>query len=152
MKVFQTDSSGFYVGEVTAAPDPLELGNFLIPAGCVLEAPPVAGPQLAARRVAGVWQVVPDMVGAAYWDAEGKPRKIEQRGEGLPQGASWAEPEAIKTARIAQEAQAAAMAELMEIDLASIRAMREYIAAKADAPQWIKNHEAAAQTARGKLA
>jgi hypothetical protein len=41
--------------------------------------------------------------------------------------------------------------ELLEIDLASIRAMREYIASKADAPQILKDRETAAQAARAKL-
>lgn len=41
--------------------------------------------------------------------------------------------------------------ELAAIDLASIRAMREYIAAKADAPQVLKDREAAAVALRAKL-
>jgi hypothetical protein len=44
-----------------------------------------------------------------------------------------------------------AEAELKSIDLLSIRAMREYIASKADAPQILKDRETSAQAARAKL-
>lgn len=46
---------------------------------------------------------------------------------------------------------AAAIAELAAIDLASIRALREYVAAQADAPQILKDRENAAKLARAKL-
>ncbi len=46
---------------------------------------------------------------------------------------------------------AEAKAKLREIDIASIRALREYVAAQADAPQTIKDREAAAIAERGKL-
>lgn len=54
-------------------------------------------------------------------------------------------------AEIDAERRAAAMAELRAIDLASIRSIREYIAAKADAPQILKDREAASVAARAKL-
>lgn len=50
------------------------------------------------------------------------------------------------------EIAARALAELASIDIASIRAMREYIAAKPDAPQVLKDREAQAIAARAKLA
>lgn len=40
---------------------------------------------------------------------------------------------------------------LAEIDLKSIRSLREYIAAKEDAPEFIKNYETAAAKERAKL-
>lgn len=46
----------------------------------------------------------------------------------------------------------AAKVKLAEIDLASIRSIREWLAAQPTAPQWVKDHEAAAQTERAKLA
>lgn len=46
---------------------------------------------------------------------------------------------------------AAALRELAALDLASIRAMREYIASKPDAPQVLKDREAAAVAARARL-
>ena len=39
-------------------------------------------------------------------------------------------------------------AELREIDLQSIRSLREYIASKPDAPQWLKDQEDAATVTR----
>lgn len=48
-------------------------------------------------------------------------------------------------------AAAAAKARLVEIDIASVRAIREYIAAKPDAPKELKDREAEAAVERGKL-
>jgi hypothetical protein len=49
------------------------------------------------------------------------------------------------------ENKAQAVAELLAIDAGSIRAIREYIASKADAPAILKDKEAAAVLARVKL-
>lgn len=38
--VYQTDDNGVYVGEAAADPDPQNIGNWLIPAGCVQIKPP----------------------------------------------------------------------------------------------------------------
>lgn len=46
---------------------------------------------------------------------------------------------------------AAALAELAALDLASIRPIREYLAALPDAPQFLKDREAAAVAARARL-
>lgn len=60
--------------------------------------------------------------------------------------------EAAADAAAAEAGRLAALAELAAIDAASIRAMREYIAGKPDAPQVLKDRETTAQAARGKLA
>ncbi len=44
-----------------------------------------------------------------------------------------------------------ALAKLKEIDLKSIRSLREWLASQEGAPEWIKAREAEAQTERGKL-
>lgn len=54
-------------------------------------------------------------------------------------------------AEIDAEESARALAELREIDMASIRAIREYVASKADAPQYLKDKEAAAIAARARV-
>ncbi|MDD2932746.1 MAG: hypothetical protein PHO76_02565 [Methylotenera sp.] len=54
-------------------------------------------------------------------------------------------------AQLAENAKAQALAELATIDASSVRALREYIASKADAPQWLKDKDAAAVLARSKL-
>lgn len=61
------------------------------------------------------------------------------------------EQEAMTIAVPVIDAKAAAMAALVAIDLASIRALREYVASKADAPQILKDREAAAVVERAKL-
>ena len=68
MQVFQTDHEGFYVGPLLADPDPLDDGNWLIPAGCVTEAPPALLEGQRARLVSGSWTVV---------DPEPAPEPIE---------------------------------------------------------------------------
>ena len=54
--------------------------------------------------------------------------------------------EQIKAREVAK-----AQADLSALDLKSIRALREYIAAKPDAPAFIKQHETDAAALRGKL-
>lgn len=54
-------------------------------------------------------------------------------------------------AQLDAEASAAAKAELLRIDMASIRSMREWIAAQPTAPQILKDKEAAAVIERSKV-
>ena len=58
MEVYQTDHNGFYVGPVVADADPLDEGNWLIPAGCVTEAPPALSENQRAQFSNGAWVVV----------------------------------------------------------------------------------------------
>lgn len=60
--------------------------------------------------------------------------------------------ELLKPVITDEQQKAAALAELNALDLSSIRALREYVASRPDAPQFIKDKEAAAMVARGKLA
>lgn len=61
-------------------------------------------------------------------------------------------PEPAQTqAEMDAEANAKALVALHLIDIGSIRAIREYIAAKPDAPQVLKDREAAAAVERSKL-
>lgn len=62
--VWQMDAQGYLVGPVQADPCPLEPGAYLIPAGCVEEAPPeleMASGQ-ALQWIAGHWHVVEERV------------------------------------------------------------------------------------------
>lgn len=61
------------------------------------------------------------------------------------------DPVASQAAHERRLANDAVKARLRDIDIASVRALREYIAAKADAPQPLKDREAEAATERGKL-
>ncbi len=58
MQVYQTDYNGFYVGSTVADADPLDEGNWLIPAGCVTEAPPTLNEGQCAQFANGVWVVI----------------------------------------------------------------------------------------------
>jgi hypothetical protein len=151
MKTYQSDHDGFYVGEVDADESPLEPGVFLIPGGAVEEIPPPTVQNEAARLIGGKWEKVPDYQGVEYYDANGKKQRMDKRGEPLPPGSTMEEPADVKAAREAEAARQATLAELNRIDMDSIRSLREYVASQADAPQYIKDHEATAQLERGKL-
>lgn len=56
--VYQADANGFYVGETTADPDPQNIGNWLIPAGCVEVKPPVAHRGEIAQWGGYKWKLV----------------------------------------------------------------------------------------------
>lgn len=150
MKYFQTDDSGYLVGEFEADESPLEPGAFLIPRGGVTIAPPAVGAEQAARWTGAAWEIVPDLRGRVYWLADHTRHEITERGVQLPPGALDADPPKTPE-EIAADDDRAVRAELAALDLASIRAMREYIAAKPDAPQILKDREAAAVAARGRL-
>lgn len=115
-----------YLGEGQADESPLEPGVFLIPACAAEDAPPMFDAKAhQCFREGGAWVL----------------RDIPP-----PPAPPVKTPE-----EIAAEEQAAIKAKLAEIDFASIRALREYIAAKADAPQILKDREAAAVAERAKL-
>jgi hypothetical protein len=69
MEVYQTDHNGFYVGPTVADADPLDEGAWLIPAGCVTEAPPALSEGQRAQFSDGAWVVV---------DPEPAPEPVEQ--------------------------------------------------------------------------
>lgn len=107
MKYFQTDESGFLVGNVqgnNAIVSPVqpeildEFGAvvspavYLIPRGGVEAVPPVAGANQAAQFVAGAWQLVADFRGVAYWDDAGASHIVTERGSVPPVGAHDAPP------------------------------------------------------------
>ena len=57
MQVYQTDEQGFYVGPTMADPDQLDVGNWIIPGGCVTEPPPTVGEKQLAQWVDGAWVI-----------------------------------------------------------------------------------------------
>lgn len=58
MQVYQTDRDGFYLGPAFADADPLDEGAWLIPGGCVTEAPPALNEGQRAQFSNGAWVVV----------------------------------------------------------------------------------------------
>jgi hypothetical protein len=149
MKLYQTDKNGFLVGEVNATKCPLT-GVDLIPAGAVQEVPPLVGNNKAAKFDGQKWLIVDDLQGVEYW-LNGQKNTIKERGESLPADAELTEPQDLIDERERIQAIENAKADLLNIDFASIRAIREYIASKADAPKILKDREEAAQASRAKL-
>lgn len=84
MDVYQTDNEGYLVHTVAADPDPLNPGNWLIPAGCVVTAPPAVAANEAAKWANAAWVKVPDYRGTVYWLADGSQYEITQRGIAPP--------------------------------------------------------------------
>ena len=104
--VYQTDSEGYYVGEEVAFDDPLTPGAVLIPAGCVVDAPPQAGQNQIVKREGGAWTLVPDYRGTVYWLSDRSRHEVTARGIPLPDGALLSEPPKslvqVQTEKLAQ--------------------------------------------------
>ncbi|WP_338500889.1 hypothetical protein VRB50_12375 [Pseudomonas poae] len=80
--------TGEYIGPTQADPDPLEDGNWLIPAMAFAEAPPVAEAGFAVVHVPGeaqVWSQVPDHRGLLYQIENGLPVEWRELGA-IPEG------------------------------------------------------------------
>jgi hypothetical protein len=79
MHVYQTDHNGFYVVPAVADADPLDEGKWLIPAGCVTEAPPPLAEGQRAKFANGSWIVVdPEPVVEPEPEPELPPTKADQ--------------------------------------------------------------------------
>lgn len=79
MKVFQTDHEGFLVCETVADADPMDEGNWLIPAGCVEQEPPALQDGQKAKFSNSVWSVVdPEPVVEPNPEPELPPTKGQQ--------------------------------------------------------------------------
>jgi hypothetical protein len=92
MIVYQTDLDGIYVGTTVAQEDPKNPGTYLLPRGCVLEAPPVAGPHQVAVYKNEAWSLVADYRGVTYWLADGTSTTVTTVGVTPPEGALGAAP------------------------------------------------------------
>lgn len=72
MRIFNfRQGSGEYVGEGVADPNPLEEGQWIIPAFATTEEPPEVAEGFAAIY-AGGWQVLSDHRGETWWKADAK--------------------------------------------------------------------------------
>ena len=76
-----------YLGPISADPDPLEDGNWLIPAHAYLDAPPSVPTGKTAQRSedGSAWELVADHRGAVYDTSTGKAGQHAELGE-LPSG------------------------------------------------------------------
>lgn len=120
-RIYQLDEDGVWDGlEKFARPDPMNEGEFLIPARCVEFPPPDAGPNQVARFIGGGWTLSPDFRGTTYWLADRSSVTITQVGIEPPAGALDADPgptsSEIKQARSIEIAKSLAAISDQKID------------------------------------
>ena len=60
MNIYQTDHEGFYINANIADVDPMDDTNYLIPAGCVTDAPPTLTEGQRAKWADGSWSKIVD--------------------------------------------------------------------------------------------
>ncbi len=90
--VYQTNAQGLYVGQTVADPSPLEPGVWLIPGGCVEQAPPERPEHKAAHWDGQAWQLVNFYDGLVVYDIKtGYPRTLTGM-EPIPSGYTTAQP------------------------------------------------------------
>lgn len=159
MTVYTYNADGYYTGPHCCQACP-KTGGLLYPPRYT-ETPPPAGAYQIARAVNGAWKMVPDNRGRQIYNTTDGSAKLCDTLD-IPNGYTLEPPPAscykwdgktwvIDAAAQKERDNAIIIAKLAEIDMASIRSMREYIAAQADAPQYIKDHEASAKAEREKL-
>ncbi|WP_223554917.1 tail fiber assembly protein [Pseudomonas sp. BF-R-01] len=104
MKIYNAHPvTGEFMGESLADADPLEEGNWLIPAHAYLDAPPLPGENEAVIRKGDVWAVVDDFRGTSYYTDGPQRYVIEDLGVCVPVGAT-AEPPPPTSAELASAA------------------------------------------------
>jgi hypothetical protein len=104
MKIYNAHPvTGEYMGESLADANPLEEGNWLIPAHAYLDAPPVAGEHEAAVRKDDAWVIVDDFRGVAYYTNSPEKHVIDELGAVVPAGAT-SEPPPPTTAELTASA------------------------------------------------
>ncbi|MCG8295787.1 hypothetical protein [Pseudomonas entomophila] len=95
--VYQTNTQGLYVGQTMATPCPLEADVWLIPGGCVEQAPPEIPEHKAAHWNGQAWHLVDYFQGlVVYSITNGSPRTITGIGP-IPAGYTLKKPHANQT-------------------------------------------------------
>ncbi|PKN35659.1 MAG: hypothetical protein CVU61_02220 [Deltaproteobacteria bacterium HGW-Deltaproteobacteria-19] len=171
MKIYHYHSeTGEFLRESEARLDPLETKRrgepvCLIPAHATTEAPPAGSKGYTAVFGEKGWSFVEDHRGGTiYRTSDGTPTIVEALGP-IPEGYTdlppcrfpvwtgdkWIEDAVQVKAAEEAEAKAEAKARLHEIDLKSIRYLREWVAKQPGAPEFIKTYEADAIAERNKL-
>jgi len=150
MKIYHFDHNGLFIGESDADRSPLENEVFLIPANATNIKPPEIGLNQIQKFNGVNWSVIADFRGFKYWTSHNVMHEILNAGELLPSEFFTENPPKTQN-EIDLEISNQAKNDLIALDLASIRSIREYIASKADAPQILKEREAAAIAARAKI-
>jgi hypothetical protein len=92
MKIYYYSESGFYLGENTAMPNPLEIGEYLIPSNATAIAPPTMGVDETAifDTLSESWSVVESHIGKEGYLSD-EPYTVDELGA-LPVGFSLDKP------------------------------------------------------------
>lgn len=80
--------TGEFIGRGLADADPLEPGNWLIPAYACKKAPPLVGENKVAVWNGSSWDIFDDFRGGMYYVDSKRPITINKIGEKIPEGAS----------------------------------------------------------------
>lgn len=166
--VYQTNvTTGEYIGEAYAHKNPMfekDGIEFNIPAGCYEDAPGIKKEGFSQIRKDDKWQYVEDHRGEIYSIFDGVP-KIQSELGILPEGyvklkpgqiqkwdgKKWIDDVEAKKEFEKQNNNNKIMSELNEIDLKSIRSLREWLINQPRAPEFIKNYENQAEEKRAKI-
>lgn len=84
--VYQTDHLGIYVGTAVAELSPLEPDVWLLPAGCIEEAPPAVPEHKAALWDGERWQLIDSYQGLTAYDVQTREAITIERHGRLPAG------------------------------------------------------------------
>ncbi len=167
MKIYHYSSeTNEFLRESEARLDPLETKRggkpvCLIPANATTSPPPAASKGYAAVFGEKGWSFVEDHRGETMYRTSDATSAIVEALGPIPEGYTdlppcmlpvWTGDKWIEDpVQVKAEEEAEVKARLMEIDLKSIRSIREWVAEQPDAPEFIKNYEAEAVAERNKL-
>jgi len=168
-QVFQIDpATREYVGTAIAHDNPMAKLDgipFNIPGSCVEEEPPAPRDGFAIVREGNVWTYVADNRGKVAYSTADKSQKFVTDIGDIPDGYTlitpgqfsvwsknkWIEDTDAAAAAAKEDNNAQVKAALQNVDVQSIRSLREWIASQPNAPQFTKDQEKAAQELREKL-
>lgn len=159
---YNAENENVFIGEHVCQANPVRSGEFLMPSHYSETKPGEIPPNKNAFYDEAVkkWKIQNDYRGATIYNtATGQPAQCDKfeipagytllppgKNE-MWNGAKWiTDPEKEKAATVA-----GAKAELIQIDLQSIRSIREWIAAQPNAPEILKQHEDNAKAKRAKM-
>lgn len=85
-------TTGEFLGVGQADPDPMNEGEWLLPAFSTDEAPPAPEEKTAWLRKGFVWEAAPDHRGEVWWDENGSPVTVTDLGDPADLGLTDEEP------------------------------------------------------------
>lgn len=83
---YQTDRLGFYIGTVEVDPSPLEKNVWLIPAGCIVIAPPTIPSGKAAFWTGTQWTLTDNLENMTAYNTKTREPRLLSRFDALPSG------------------------------------------------------------------